>query len=169
MIPTLQTERLDLRPPTRADFPAYAAVMQSDRARFMGGPLSLDDAWYDFAGALVGWTLDGRGYWSVWERSTNTLAAFVGFGHSTEDPEPELGWFTTPEGEGRGIAFEAAKAAQAFGIADPDLPTFVSYIDPGNARSIALAKRLGCTLDPDAEPQDEGDLVFRHPATGGQA
>jgi hypothetical protein len=36
--PTLSTERLTLRPATMADFPAYAAFVTSDRARFMGGP-----------------------------------------------------------------------------------------------------------------------------------
>ncbi len=40
----------------------------------------------------------------------------------------------------------------------------MSYIDPDNARSIALARRLGCTEDPAAEPLYPGDMVFRHPA-----
>ena len=40
----------------------------------------------------------------------------------------------------------------------------VSYIDRDNAASIALARRLGCTEDPDAERFDPVDVVFRHPA-----
>ena len=40
----------------------------------------------------------------------------------------------------------------------------VSYIDPGNARSIALAERLGARPDPDAPRADPDDLVYRHTA-----
>ena len=35
-----------------------------------------------------------------------------------------------------------------------------------NARSIALAHRLGAVLDPDAARTDPADLVFRHPVPG---
>lgn len=49
--------------------------------------------------------------------------------------------------------------------------TLVSYIDPENARSIALAKRLGCTLDAKARlpdlPDWEGTLIYRHPKPKG--
>ena len=44
--------------------------------------------------------------------------------------------------------------------------TAVSYIDRDNARSIALARRIGCTEDPDAVASDPEDFVFRHPAPG---
>jgi RimJ/RimL family protein N-acetyltransferase len=52
--------------------------------------------------------------------------------------------------------------------ADLGWRTLVSYIDPKNAPSIALAKRLGCHLDdtvplPDL-PDWEGTLIYRHPA-----
>ena len=36
--PTLTTERLTLRPMRAGDFPAYAALMASPRAVYMGGP-----------------------------------------------------------------------------------------------------------------------------------
>ena len=37
-IPTLETDRLILRPHRLEDWPDYAALMCSDRAAFMGGP-----------------------------------------------------------------------------------------------------------------------------------
>jgi RimJ/RimL family protein N-acetyltransferase len=40
----------------------------------------------------------------------------------------------------------------------------VSYIDPGNARSIRLAERLGARLDRSAAKSDPEDLVYRHEA-----
>ena len=40
--------------------------------------------------------------------------------------------------------------------------TLVSYVDPANQRSIAVAERLGAYRDAAAVVQDPGDLVFRH-------
>ncbi len=37
-IPLLRTQRLTLRAPVMADYPAYARFMASDRSRMMGGP-----------------------------------------------------------------------------------------------------------------------------------
>ena len=43
--------------------------------------------------------------------------------------------------------------------------TEVSYSNPGTARSIALAKRMGCTRGRDAaEPPRSGAFVYRRPA-----
>ena len=71
-----------------------------------------------------------------------------------------------PAAEGKGYAFEAAQAARAHAFDVLGWETAVSYIDPGNARSIELAERLGAVRDPEAAPFHEGDLVFRHSAPG---
>ncbi len=70
---------------------------------------------------------------------------------------------TTPEGEGKGYAFEAANAVLDWAFLTREMPTLVSYIAPQNARSIALAERLGATRDTEAKAPNEGDLVYRHP------
>ncbi len=161
-IPTLATARLDLCAPTRADFEPYAAIMASDRARFMGGPMTRIEAWYDFASAIAGWIVDGAGYWAIWLRAKNQLAGFTGFGLSPHDPELELGWFLAPEAEGQGIAAEAAEAARNWGFGSGGFSTFVSCIDPANTASIALAERLGAKADLDAPRADPNDLIYRH-------
>jgi RimJ/RimL family protein N-acetyltransferase len=79
--------------------------------------------------------------------------------------EPELGWtLWSAAHEGKGYAHEAAVAARAHAYSVLGWTTAVSYIDPDNARSIALAERLGATLDPDAAHHNPADLVYRHPA-----
>lgn len=82
-------------------------------------------------------------------------------------PELELGWMLTSEGEGYGYAFEAAEAARDYAYVEMGRDTLVSYIDPMNTRSIALAERLGATRDdsaarPDGESLEE-TAVYRHP------
>lgn len=87
--------------------------------------------------------------------------------------EPELGWgMWDAAHEGKGYAHEAAIATRAYAYRTLSWTTAVSYIDPDNAHSIALATRLGCTLDPDAAlpdlPDWDGTLVYRHPAPKGR-
>jgi len=58
-------------------------------------------------------------------------------------PAVEVGWRLRREAWGNGYATEAARPALAHGFADLDLDEIVSLIHEGNARSIAVARRLG--------------------------
>ncbi len=80
-------------------------------------------------------------------------------------PEREIGWtLWAAEAEGKGYAREAAVAARDHAFRDLGWDTAVSYIDPENTRSIALAERLGARRDDAARhPGDEPCLVYRHP------
>lgn len=164
MIPILATDRLTLRAPVQADFPAYATVFaDAERARFLlGGPTDAERAWGFFAMGIAQWALSGFGVWTVEERATGAYCGDVGLLQPPHYPEVEIGWTLTAEAEGRGIAFEAATAARAWTWHHLAVSSLVSYIDPGNARSIRLAERLGARPDPDAPRQDPGDLVYRH-------
>lgn len=137
--------------------------MMSDRAKYMGGPKDDLGAWSSFASDIASWVLDGIGYWTAALKDTNEAVAFTGIMKPSIFPETELGWMTTPAGEGKGYAFEAANAALDWGFGVRGFETLVSYIDPANARSIALAERLGATLDAEAKAAHENDLVYRHP------
>ncbi len=163
MIPRIVTERLVLRGPVAADFEPIRALLMSERAEYMGGPFTLEQAWKEFCMDVAGWMINGHGGWSIEARS----GGFVGMVALTERPdfpERELGWMLLPEAEGKGYAVEAACAARAHAYGPLGWPTVVSYISPENARSIALAERLGATRDDTAEPPEPGDLVYRHPA-----
>lgn len=161
-MPILETERLILRQMTRADFGAYFGVLRSERSNYMGGPYDNKVAWHYFASDLGSWLLDGFGYWAAAIKGSELPIVFTGITHPPNFPERELGWFATAEGEGKGYAYEAARAALNWAFGPRKLTTLVSYIDRDNARSIALAKRLGAHLDPDAKAPDPTDLVFRH-------
>ncbi len=162
-IPVLETERLRLRAQTRADWPAYKDLMMSERAQYMGGPKDDQGAWAAYASELASWLLDDMGYWTAAHKETDEPVAFVGITKPAIFPETELGWMTTPEGEGRGYAYEAANAVLDWAFLTRDFRTLVSYIDPKNARSIKLAERLGASRDPNAKAAHDGDLVYRHP------
>ncbi|MEO1536651.1 MAG: GNAT family N-acetyltransferase [Pseudomonadota bacterium] len=162
-VPTLETERLILRAHTRADWEDYRPILMSDRAQYMDGKLDETGAWACFASELASWVLDDIGYWTAARKTDNKAVAFVGIMHPSAYPETELGWMTTEESEGKGFAYEAASAVLDWAFGPRGIPTLVSYIDRDNARSIALAERLGAARDDAAAKSHPADVVFRHP------
>lgn len=162
MIPVLHTERLTLRGPEARDWPAFRDYFASDRAAYTGGPKDEKQAWILFAAELGHWALHGFGMWTV--TRDDTPIGLVGCWFPATWPEREIGWLLWDGHEGQGYAFEAAQAARAQCYGPFGWPTAVSYIHRENARSIALAERLGCGPDAVATQPNAGALVFRHPA-----
>lgn len=161
-IPTIKTKRLRLRAPVLDDFPAYERMMLSERASFMGGPFDRTGAWGMFCHDIVCWSLFGHGGLMIERLADGVCVGQVGINHGPLFPEKELGWLLYDGAEGQGYATEAAAALRDWAFAARGLETLVSYVDPNNAASAAVAIRLGATLDPDAPRQDPEDLVFRH-------
>ncbi len=162
-IPTLETERLILRAPTTEDWPEYSVLMMSDHSVFMGGPFSLDVAWGLFCHDVAQWTLMGHGALMIDDRQSGLCLGQVGINYGPLFPEHELGWLVYPHAEGKGYAYEAARALRHWAFHGRKLDTLVSYVDPPNIRSRSLAERLGAELDTEAPRQDPTDLVYRHP------
>lgn len=151
------------------DFPAWAEVLCTDRARWMDGPYSRDEAFTDFAAAAGAWLLRGYGCWTVEDPATGEVMGFICLHMDPSVREPELGYFVREGAEGQGLAFEAASAVRDWAWAH-GLPSLVSYINPANARSAVLAERLGAQLDPKAEVPDLlGKAVYRHRRPAGPA
>ena len=166
-VPEVAAGRTRLRAMRLEDFPAWAEILCSDRARWMDGPYGRDEAFREFAASAGSWLLHGHGCWTVADPTTDEALGFVCLNMEPSDHETELGFFLREGAEGRGLAFEAAIAARDWAWAQ-GLPSLVSYIDPANARSAALAERLGARRDPAAEAEfagtpDEGVAVYRHP------
>ncbi|MBS0125812.1 GNAT family N-acetyltransferase [Thetidibacter halocola] len=160
-VPVLDTRRLQLRGPRIYDFDAYAAILCSDRAQYMGGPFTRAQAWSDFTNYTALWLLHGHGLWTI-DAQVAPSAGFALLGYEYDDPEAELGIFLTEAVEGQGIAQEALEAVRdhAFGALNWD--SVVSYVDPLNTRCIALMERVGARLDTAAMETLEATLVYRH-------
>lgn len=162
-IPTVETARLRLRAPIPSDFAAYAEFRLSERTRILGGPNPRDEAFHMIC-ALVGhWHMRGFGRWMVADRATDAPLGVVGLYYPDGWPEPEIGWQVFDGAEGKGVAHEAAVAARDFAYDTLGWRRVVSLIVPTNARSIALAQRMGCTreaqfLHPFHGPMD----IWRH-------
>lgn len=161
-IPTLRTRRLVLRAPVLADFDAYRDLMASPRSTYMGGPFDEARAWGLFCHDIACWSLFGHGALMIDVTATNECVGQVGINHGPLFPEKELGWLLYDGFEGQGYVTEAAAALRDWAFAELRLPSLVSYFDPANTRSIAVAERLGAVRDDAAPRQDPEDVVYRH-------
>lgn len=163
-IPVLETDRMRLRGPVMADLPAYAAFLASPRSIPTGGPYPAEEAFTKLATIAGHWVLRGYGRWVVADRVTDEALGIVGLIHQDWKPETELGW-TLFSREGEGMAYEAALAARHYAAQVLCFPRLMSLCAADNPRSVALAKRLGCTLDGQIDHPRAGPIdVWRHPA-----
>ncbi len=168
--PVMETPRLILRTPTADDVQPWMDFFMSERGRWHGcGPeAGLGRAWRASATLIGHWVIHGFGPFVFVRKSDEKPIGSCGPWFPADWPEPEMSWTVWDEAtEGKGYAFEAASAVLDHLFNDLGWASSPSFIDPANARSIALAERLGATLDPDAPTPDrfEGhELVYRHRA-----
>nr|WP_216665344.1 GNAT family N-acetyltransferase [Pseudoruegeria sp. HB172150] len=162
----MTTERLILRAPCIGDLEAYARFrMDAERTVFLGAPFTKTEA-FEQLGELIGhWQLRGYGRFMVTDRETGTPLGVVGPFYPSSWPEPEIAWSLFAEGEGRGIAYEAALASRAWAYETLGWTTAISLIAENNTRSQNLARRLGARPESVYEHPDYGPMpVWRHPS-----
>lgn len=162
-IPTLTTERLVLRPPREDDFPAMLAFNDSPRSAFVGGSRDRFWVWRGLMGNIGHWALRGYGLFSVETRAGDFIGR-IGMIYNDGWDEPELGWHVYDGFEGHGYAYEAAHAARADYHARISRNPTISYIDPANVKSQALARRLGAVPERDTVFLGTPVTLWRHPA-----
>ncbi len=144
--PTLETERLILRPPAAADFEGWAAfVGDAEAARFIGGVQSAPVAWRGLRSMAGAWALDGFAMFSVIEKASGRWVGRLGPWFPEGWPGTEIGWGIAREFWGRGYAVEGSAAATDWAVDHLGWTDIIHTIDPDNAASIAVARKLGST------------------------
>ena len=163
--PVLRTDRLILRGPERGDLPAFTRFLTSAPSMIaQGETASEQQAWFAFLTGIGHWRWHGFGFFTLEEQATGLPMGRVGLLHHQGWPEVELAWHLFEEGEGRGYATEAALAVRDWARRDLGLARLVSYIDRGNTRSQAVARRLGAVTDGTRAPHEPEAEVWVHPA-----
>jgi len=145
-IPILQTERLLLRGWKESDLDPLAHMMANPEvARFIGGVQPRSSVWRAIAMYVGLWALSGYGFWVIERKSDGAFLGRVGLWRPESWPGIELAWSLDRPYWGNGYATEAASAVLDYGFADLQMPRLVSLIDPENAPSQRVARRLGAT------------------------
>lgn len=153
-IPVVDTERLRLRAFREDDLDAFAAMSADPEVmRFLGAGDTIDRnaSWRTMAGFNGHWSLRGLGMWAVERRDDGAFLGRVGLYHPPHWPSLECGWVLARDAWGRGYAREAARAALGFARHARPGERLVSYIRPGNERSVRVALALGATLEGPSE------------------
>lgn len=162
--PRLDTQRLILRGPERGDLPAFTRFMTSAPAlRAQGETVTAEQAWFGFLAGIGHWHWHGFGFFVLQDRASGQPVGRVGLIRHSNWPEVELAWHLFEGAEGRGYATEAALAVKQWARNDLGLDRLVSYIDVGNLRSQAVAKRLGATSDGTRAPHEPEAEIWLHP------
>ena len=91
---------------------------------------------------MVGhWHIRGYGFWTVTSKDSGEVLGICGLWYPDGWPETELGWVMFEAAEGKGIAFEAAKAVRSPCLRSPlGFTTMTSNIVPGNTRSMRAGR-----------------------------
>lgn len=144
--PTLETERLILRPPQADEFHAWCAMFGDEEvSRFIGGTQPPPVVWRTLRAVAGGWALDGFHMFSVIEKATGEWVGRIGPLRPEGWPGTEVGWGVVRSRWGLGYAPEAAVAAIDWAFDHLGWTEVIHTIDPANVASQAVARKLGST------------------------
>ena len=144
--PTLETERLILRPTALEDFEPWFQMMQNkDVAEFIGSP-SRYMVWRLFSAMAGAWALKGFAQFSVIEKSSKKWIGRVGPWQPEGWPGTEVAYTLNRPYWGKGYATEAATAGINWAFDHLGWTNVIHCIDPGNLNSQKVAQRLGSRL-----------------------
>jgi len=143
-LPTFKTARLVLRPRTMADLDACLAMDRDPLVtQFIPGPWDDPAAHRAFVTERIRHSFPpGMGYWCLF-----TPTAFVGWifvaPEDMHGPEIEIGWRLIRAAWGQGFATEAARPVLDHALHTLGLKRVFADIDPANAASTGVARKLG--------------------------
>lgn len=146
--PTIETERLVLRPLADTDLDGYFTVHDAPEVRAslrLPDDFDRDTAWSHLALWRGQWGLRNSGHWAVEEAATGRFIGRAGTHRPVRAGWPglEIGWTLHPDVWGKGYATEAGRASIEWAFDNHDVDELVSVILPDNTASQAVARRLG--------------------------
>ncbi len=166
-MPTIETERLVLRPMRADDFEALLAIFTDPQVMAsFGGELFTPaqmQGWLDRN--LAHQAEHGYGLFSVIHKADGRLIGDCGLEQMTVDGQvvAELGYDLRSDAWGQGYATEAACAVRDYAFAVLQLPRLISLIRAGNLASRRVAEKVGMSLL--AEFERQGIRYWQHGLT----
>jgi RimJ/RimL family protein N-acetyltransferase len=150
-IPTLETERLVLRPHHIDDFDAHYDLWRNeDVVRFISGvPSTREQSWSRMLRLAGMWHYMGFGFFAIEAKESGRLIGEAGFLEAKRDMQPsiegtmEVGWALLPSAHGKGYATEALKAIIGWGEKQFPGRPMSCIISPDNSPSLKVAEKLG--------------------------
>lgn len=125
------------------------------------------EAWRAMATMIGHAVLRGYSNWAVEERATGRFVGRLGLYNPEGWPGLEVGWLLGRDAWGKGYATEGGRAAVDWAFAELGVDHVISLIYEDNARSIAVAERLGFAREDTLRLHDRAVAVYgiHHPVT----
>jgi RimJ/RimL family protein N-acetyltransferase len=169
-LPDVTTERLRL---SRWDPALHTPALEAINARpeavtYLndGTPYTPAETAEQSARFAAHWDAHGFGLWAATTLDLGEVIGFAGLTHPLWFPalsaQVEVGWRLHPTRWGNGYATEAGRAAVAAAREALSLARLIAVIDPANAPSLGVARRLGFELDATVPHPQRPRLVEIH-------
>ncbi len=150
-MPTLSTERLNIRPFVMADDEALRAFWADpDVRRYLWDDeiLSMSAVRQIIEQSIKDFEQHGYGFFSLDLKATEPVAVgFCGFRRFEDGEQIELLYGILPEHWGEGFVTEAARAVLRYGFETAGVERIVAATDTPNQRSVRVLQRLGMSFD----------------------
>ena len=145
--PSLETERLLLRPTAAEDLDGWAELMgDPDTARFIGGVQPRAACWRGMMTMAGAWACHGFAMFSVIEKASGRWIGRIGPWQPEGWPGTEVGWGLVKSANGKGYAYEAATATIDWAFDRLGWDDVIHCIAPANTPSARVAERLGSAV-----------------------
>jgi RimJ/RimL family protein N-acetyltransferase len=167
-IPTLETERLVLRPFRDTDVDLLHKILSAPSVlKYFprSEPPKLESVKRLVANQLEHWATHGYGWWAVEHRSAGELIGWCGLTYLPETNETEVAYLLAEPYWGQGLATEAAARALKFGFDQVKVGDIVGIVHPENLASQRVLEKIGFEFVEAAEYF--GMVCNRYLVTGG--
>lgn len=144
-IPTVETERLVLRPFTETDaLPLHGILGVEGVLRYFPStePPSLEQVQRLVVQQLKHWQEHDLGWWAVEPQHKPELIGWCGLQYLPETDQVEVAYLLRKDQWGQGLATEAAKASLQFGFGVLNLETIIALVHPENLASRGVIEKL---------------------------
>lgn len=142
----IQSERLVMQPIGEGDAESLLGVFRDAMVRHYlldDMTVSLDWVRREITSSNERFARRSAGLCAIRLIGATPIIGFVGFREFFVPPRLQLLYGLLPRYWGQGLAFEATKRVCDFAFLELGFPRIEAAMDPPNARSIALAERLG--------------------------
>lgn len=165
MFETLESERLHFRKFREGDFPVLLSVHNDPVTKSVYGELSPGEVWRRIALGLGHWQLRGFGPFALEHKETGEYVGACGLWFPVGWKDIEIGYSIAPHFRQQGYAAEAVRRVREHAYADHGIAKLVSYVQPSNLASQAVAKSVGAVADGEFDMAGLLHIVFVHPKT----
>jgi len=162
-LPTLETERVTLRPWSLDDIDALHQLWSDPQVRrylWDDEAIPRQRAAAAVEAGVAAANRNGVGLWCVMAKPSGALAGFCGFRPIEDSPGIELLYGLLPEYWGQGLATEAARAALDYGFGAALFTRVYVRTDVGNRASVRVMERLGMKFERETSLGARPTLIY---------